>query len=86
MKQYKITSQNIPTKSDEDCYLAPDDPVHELIIAHTMDGLGAHARLDEYRAKQSFNKVECDKGKYQRENNIKPGTPAWFELWYGDKR
>ena len=86
MKQYRITSQNIPSVSDEDCYLAPDDPVHELIAVQIMDGLGAQARLDEYKSKNSWPNVECDKGRYQRENNITPGTPAWFELWYGDKR
>lgn len=86
MKQYKITSGNIPRISDEDCYLAPDDPIHEMIAVQIMDGLGAQARLDELRAKQERVKIECDKGRYQRENNIKPGTPAWFELWYGDKR
>lgn len=24
-----------------------------------------------------------NKGKYQQEHNIKPGTDAWFELWFG---
>ena len=86
MKQYRITTWDLPQTSPDDCYLAPEDPAHELMIAQSLGGLGAQQRLDEYRAKQSFSKIECDKGRYQRENNIKPGTPAWFELWYGDKR
>ena len=23
-----------------------------------------------------------EKGRLQRENNIKPGTPEWFKLWF----
>ena len=30
MKQYRITAQNLNQDSDEDCYLAPEDPIHEL--------------------------------------------------------
>ena len=82
MKQYRITSENILQDSPEDCFLAPDDPIQELKISHYLGGLGADARLHEYRAKQIQNKIiNDDRGKYQRENNIKPGTPAWFELW-----
>ena len=82
MKQYKITSENILQDSPEDCFLAPDDPIHELKIAHHLGGLGSAARLHEYRAnKMQESFITDDRGKYQRENNIKPGTPAWFELW-----
>jgi hypothetical protein len=86
MKQYRITTANIPTTSDDDCYLSPDDPIHELIASQIMGGLGTQFRLDEYRAKNSVPNIECDKGRYQREHDIKPGTPAWFELWFGDKK
>ena len=82
MKQYRITSENILQDSPDDCFLAPDDPIQELKIAHHLGGLGANARLHEYRANQTDQKSFSDeRGKYQRENNIKPGTPAWFELW-----
>lgn len=86
MKQYQITSANIPQDNPEDCYLAPDDPIQELKIAHTLGGLNAANNLAAYRASQLEGKVECDKGRYQRENNIIPGTPAWFELWRGNTR
>jgi hypothetical protein len=82
MKQYRITSENLIFDSPEDCFLASDDPIHELKIAQQLGGLGSEARLHEYRstlAKESF--INDERGKYQRENNIKPGTPAWFELW-----
>lgn len=82
MKQYRITTDSILQDSPNDCFLAPDDPIQELKIASYLGGLGSEARLHEYRAnlkQQAFTNDE--RGKYQRENNIKPGTPAWFELW-----
>jgi hypothetical protein len=30
MKQYRITSENLNQDSGDDCYLAPEDPIHEL--------------------------------------------------------
>jgi hypothetical protein len=82
MKQYRITSENILQDSPDDCFLAPDDPIQELKIASYLGGLGSEARLHEYRANQIQDKfINDERGKYQRENNIKPGTPAWFELW-----
>ena len=82
MKQYRITTENILQDSPDDCFLASDDPIHEIKIAHYLGGLGADARLHEYRAnlkQESF--INDDRGRIQREMNIKPGTPAWFELW-----
>lgn len=81
MKQYYITKENILQDTPEDCYLAPDDPVQELKITQFMGGLGGEARLAEYRAKQQQPVFSDDRGRIQREQNIRPGTPAWFELW-----
>lgn len=52
MKQYRITTQNIPQDSEDDAYLAPDDPIHELKLVQMLDGLGAQARLEQYRLEQ----------------------------------
>ena len=84
MKQYRITSQDLNQDSPDDCYLAPDDPVQELKILSGMGGLGGQARLHEYRANQGSNiSVTGDnKGESMRKNNIQPGTPEWFKLWF----
>jgi len=60
MKQFKITSADLQLDNDstEDCYLDPNDPVHELKIASYLGGLGSTARLEEYRVKKLFNKNE----------------------------
>lgn len=84
MKQYRITSADLNMSSEDDCYLAPDDPIHELKALSGLGGLGGEARLHEYRANQGSNisVTGTDKGRIQRENNIKPGTPEWFKLWF----
>jgi hypothetical protein len=84
MKQYKITSDNLNQDSNEDCYLAPDDPIHELKALAGLGGLGGEARLHEYRANQGSNiSVTGDsKGDLMKKHNIKPGTPEWFKLWF----
>ena len=85
MKQYRITAQDLNQSSDDDCYLAPDDPVHEIkALAGLGGGLGGQARLHEYRASQGSNisVTGNENGRIQQEQNIKPGTPEWFQLWF----
>jgi hypothetical protein len=84
MKQYRITSANINQSSDDDCYLAPDDPIHELKAIQHLAGLGSDARLHELRVNQGSNiSVTGDsKGELMRKHNIKPGTDEWFKLWF----
>jgi len=57
MKQYRITSENISKDSDDDCYLSPDDPIHELKIASYLGGLGSEQRLAQYRLEQVNSKI-----------------------------
>jgi hypothetical protein len=87
IKQYYITHENMVKDSPDDCYLAPEDPIHALKTVSYMGGLNATERLHEYNASvKESNYVKsgaADKAKFMKENGIKPGTPAWFELWYG---
>jgi hypothetical protein len=84
MKQYRITTSDINQDSPDDCYLAPDDPIHELKALSGLGGLGGEARLHEYRASLGSNVSVTgnENGRIQREQNIKPGTPEWFKLWF----
>ena len=87
MKQYRITTENLTTDSDDDCYLAPNDPIHELKIAGQLGGLGSEARLHEYRANQAPVQSNLnDKARIQQEQNIKPGTDEWFSHWFSTPR
>ena len=84
MKQYRITSANINQSSDDDCYLAPDDPIHELKAIQHLSGLGSETRQHELSVNQGSNiSVTGDsKGELMRKHNIKPGTDEWFKLWF----
>jgi hypothetical protein len=83
MKQYRITVNDLVQDSNDDAYLAPEDPIHELKAAAMMGGLGAAERLADYRATLKQPVVGSNKGQIQREQNIKPGTDEWFRLWFG---
>lgn len=85
MKQYRITTENILTDSPDDCYLAPDDPIHALKAAHSLDGLGSAEKLREYSAVNANVTFNDNRGTIQREQNIKPGTDEWFKLWFSRK-
>ena len=95
MRQYRITTDNISQSNEDDAYLAPDDPIHELIANHYMGGLGSEAKLSEYRAAQSKHNLEInkentvsgltgtEKRQLERDHHIRPGTPEWIQLWFG---
>lgn len=86
MRQFKITTANLITPSDDDCVLSPDDPIHALMPASTLGGLGSTVALEQYIIQQNPTATLINKGKEAREQNIKPGTDAWFKHWFGDKR
>ena len=84
MRQYHITTENIPTDSPDDAYLAPADPIHELNIAQYLNGLGSEHRLQEYRSANNVNSTpQVNKRAIEREQHIKPSTTEWFKLWFG---
>jgi hypothetical protein len=86
MKQYRITSADINPQSDNDCYLSPDDPIHQLMPASQMGGLGSGTALANYNNTMRQPVVGSNKGEIAREQNIQPGTPEWFKHWFGSKR
>jgi hypothetical protein len=87
MKQYKITSDNIaPVNEQDDCHLAPDDPAQEIKRLQFLGGLGGEQRLAEYRSSQrtveNITHTAAENVRIMKEQNIKPGTPEWFKLWF----
>jgi hypothetical protein len=82
-KQYRITTQNLVQSSDNDCFLEPDDPIHELLISSQLGGLGSAARLAEYNritAEGKKAKISPEL-EYAKSTGIRPGTPAWYALF-----
>jgi hypothetical protein len=88
MKQYKITAADLNQDSPDDCYLDPNDPIHELKALAGLGGLGGAARLQEYKAQQMSSYGEnisaeaTRKAEQMRAQNIQPGTEEWFKLWF----
>jgi hypothetical protein len=88
MRQYRITGFPVDTSTDPDCALSPDDPIHALQSSNWLGELGADRRMQEYLTKRempAYGNVGNENAKIMREQGIKPGTPAWFELWYGGR-
>lgn len=46
----------------------------------TLDELKRLSGVNNIKQESTFSQV--DKGKFMRENNIKPGSDAWFKLWF----
>jgi hypothetical protein len=82
-KQYRITTENLPEASEEDCFLEADDPIHELKAASIMGGLGARVRLAAYN--EATKQATIDKIQAMhleaRKQGIKPGSVAWHALF-----
>lgn len=86
MKQYRVTVADLNQSSTDDCVLSPDDPIHQLKGVSQLGGLGSEAALSQYRTLQLPSIQGSNKGQIAREQNIQPGTDAWFKHWFGDKR
>lgn len=83
MKEYRITTADLNQTSDDDCYLAPDDPIHQLKGVSQMGGLGSTEALAQYNSLAKPMIASSNKGQIAREQSIKPGTSEWFKHWFG---
>lgn len=82
--EYRITTANIIPPEDQDNALSPDDPAREIARLQFLGGLGNAARLKEYRAPEGSNisKTAAERVAKMKRDNIQPGTPEWFQLWF----
>lgn len=85
-REYCITAAAFTEDTTDDCYLSPDDPVHAMKPAAMMGGIGSAAALAKYNAVSKPIVVGSTKGQEAREQNIQPGTEAWFRHWFGGAR
>lgn len=86
MRQYRVTTANLNQASDNDCYLSPDDPIHQLKGVSQLGGLGSEEALSQYRTMQLPSIVSSTKGQEARELGLQPGTEAWFKHWFGERK
>lgn len=64
-------------KGYEDAVLDPNDPIFEIARGETPRR--DFSQLPAWQKDNPHN----DKARMMREQGIKPGTPAWFQLWFG---
>jgi hypothetical protein len=73
VKQYRITAEDFnPQGSDPsvpDCYIDP------AVLHAARTGQELPAPRIEIKSQNL--------GKFQNDNDIKPGTEEWFKLWFG---
>ena len=79
MKQYRITSADLTFSGSDDCVLSDNDPARELIGHPLLNHVLSTSTDDTETAEPVVNK-----GRIQREQQIKPGTDAWFKLWFSN--
>ena len=84
MRQIKMTTANFLPQESDDCYLSPEDPIHELKKVSMMGGLGSDEALAKYNNAALPIIVGNNNAQIMREQNIKPGTDEWFKLWFSN--
>jgi hypothetical protein len=86
-KQFRITSETFRLPGDDptipDAYVDPKD-LADLKKLAGIDSLNL-MQVPCTATAEEYQENVLDKGKYQRENNIKPGTDEWFRLWFARK-
>ena len=89
-KQYSIRTQDYTTAHIEEAVLDDADPIHEIKALAGLTNVGNLGKLQEYKGPESpmVNQgsnpsiTANEKIQYQNNNNIQPGTPEWFRLWF----
>lgn len=83
MKQYRITSETFNPKGNDptvpDAYVDPVE-LERIIALSGIPNLWS-ANVPE-SPRPVADSISTEKAKFQRENNIKPGTTNWFKLWF----
>lgn len=81
MRQIKITAADVCRDDVDDCWLAPDDPIHDLKRASVASSIVSYAPPVNLPKVQGSNL-----GELARINGIQPGTEQWFRHWFGKTR
>jgi hypothetical protein len=79
MKQYRITTDNISNDSADDCVLDSNDPINEIKRIKYLGGIGYKPYIPEG---SNISKTGMENQRLEKQHNIKPGTPEWFQLWF----
>ena len=83
MKQYQIRAANFRQSAEPhipDAHLDPSDLVELQKLAGIGSGsMDANKRFNEG---SNISVTANEKAQLMKNNNIQPGTPEWFQLWF----
>ena len=74
-RQFKIDTSDIVPKDQDDCFIPPEDPMWDHVGASKIKSVAPQIMT-------KFDNSGNEKARIMREQNIKPGTEAWFKLWF----
>ncbi len=83
-----LTSANYAPKTPEipDAILDMQDPLLDML---KLAGIHNSPTLKEYTSEENVQSMTSSRAisasqkvNYQKDNNIRPGTPEWFRLWF----
>lgn len=87
-KQYKITTQDYTKEHIPEAVLDDHDPINDIKRLAGLTELNV-GKLQQYTGPGSvrtegsnISYTSQEKIDYQNKNNIQPGTPEWFKLWF----
>ena len=94
-QRFKFTSETFANKTPEveQAVLAADDPLHDMMrlagLPPANNVLEAHDPNQKIDATgvmsplgSNISVTGMEKRRLEKENNIKPGSPEWFRLWF----
>lgn len=82
-RELRFSTNNLSYSSpNEDCYLDPNDPIHQLrgqATIGTLTPAAVNAAYDSHKRQQIADQHFQLRDEARR-LGIRPGTPAWFAL------
>lgn len=80
MREIKFSTQDFKNSDVDSAVLDPNDPVYEMMQLAGIRPVGqANANFTEG---SNISKTAAEKAALMKKHNIKPGTDAWFKLWF----
>jgi hypothetical protein len=79
-KQYRFTTQSFRTEGDDPTI--PDNYIDPVALAQAKKLAGIDTLGSTEPLTTPLPNIGTDKGTYQSQHNVKPGTDEWFKLWF----
>lgn len=82
MREIKFTTQDFINNDTgvDDAVLDPNDPVYEMMQLAGLRPVGQ--TNTNFSEGSNISKTAAEKAALMKKHKIKPGTDAWFKLWF----